>query len=93
MHDVLANAIAADCQRFDALLKDRNDIACELSFARERITALEERIEGMIEPYSDKDKRIRDLEAEVRDLRSAGYSCPTCDNDAMDSVAETEAKP
>jgi anaerobic ribonucleoside-triphosphate reductase len=31
--------------------------------------------------------RIRELEAEVRALRSAGYSCPTCGNDAVDSVA------
>jgi hypothetical protein len=32
--------------------------------------------------------KVAALEAEVRALRSAGYSCPTCGNDAVDSVAE-----
>lgn len=41
--------------------------------------------------YDAAQARIRELEAQVRALRSAGYSCPTCDNDAVDFVTETKA--
>ena len=43
--------------------------------------------------YAALEARCRELEAEVKGLRSAGYSCPTCGNDAVDSVAETFVKP